>query len=94
MQIGNLSAFEIHKLLKDKKISPVEVYKFFLSEIREKNKDINAFIYIEEKYADNSDKKDWFIPIAIKDNIAVKDLPLSCASFILKGFKSPYDALL
>lgn len=92
MQIDNLSAFEIHKLLEDKKISPDEVYKFFLSEIRKKNKDINAFIYIEEKYADNSDKKDWFIPIAIKDNIAVKDMPLSCASFILKDFKSPYDA--
>ena len=32
------------------------------------------------------------IPISIKDNIAVTGQQCSCASKILKGFKSPYDA--
>jgi len=32
------------------------------------------------------------IPIALKDNLAVRDQPLSCASRILEGFASPYNA--
>ncbi|NGO39967.1 Asp-tRNA(Asn)/Glu-tRNA(Gln) amidotransferase subunit GatA [Limisphaera ngatamarikiensis] len=32
------------------------------------------------------------IPVAIKDNIAVKGQPLRCASRILGDFRSPYDA--
>ncbi len=32
------------------------------------------------------------IPIAIKDNICVKDEESTCASRILQGFKAPYDA--
>ncbi len=34
----------------------------------------------------------WGIPIAIKDNIAVKGFPLSCGSKILQGYKSLFDA--
>ena len=32
------------------------------------------------------------IPVAIKDNIATGDLPTTCASRILKGYVSPYEA--
>ncbi len=32
------------------------------------------------------------IPVAIKDNIAVKNQPMSCASKMLEHFVSPYDA--
>lgn len=32
------------------------------------------------------------VPIAIKDNILVKDKPCTCASRILEGFVAPYDA--
>ncbi len=32
------------------------------------------------------------IPIAIKDNINVKDWEITCSSNILKGYKSPYNA--
>jgi aspartyl-tRNA(Asn)/glutamyl-tRNA(Gln) amidotransferase subunit A len=32
------------------------------------------------------------IPVLLKDNICVKDEETTCASRILKGFKSPYDA--
>ncbi|PAF45955.1 Asp-tRNA(Asn)/Glu-tRNA(Gln) amidotransferase subunit GatA [Helicobacter sp. 11S02629-2] len=32
------------------------------------------------------------VPILIKDNICVKDSEATCASKILKGFKSPFDA--
>lgn len=32
------------------------------------------------------------IPVAIKDNIAIKDLPLTCGSELLKDYVSPYSA--
>jgi aspartyl-tRNA(Asn)/glutamyl-tRNA(Gln) amidotransferase subunit A len=32
------------------------------------------------------------VPVAIKDNIATTDMPTTCASRILKGFRSPFDA--
>ena len=32
------------------------------------------------------------VPILIKDNISVKDWEITCASKILKGYKSPYNA--
>lgn len=34
--------------------------------------------------------KDW--KIAVKDNLAVKDWPLTCASLSLKEFVAPYNA--
>jgi aspartyl-tRNA(Asn)/glutamyl-tRNA(Gln) amidotransferase subunit A len=32
------------------------------------------------------------IPVAIKDNICTEDLPTTCASRILEGYRPPYDA--
>ena len=54
------------------------------------NKKLNAIIYLDEKkvLSENLDG----IPVAIKDNICVKDEPTTCASKILQGFKPPYDA--
>ena len=54
------------------------------------NKKLNAIIYLDEKkvISENLDG----IPVAIKDNICVKDEPTTCASKILQGFKPPYDA--
>jgi len=32
------------------------------------------------------------LPFAVKDNIAVKDMPLTCGSKLLERFRSPYSA--
>ena len=34
------------------------------------------------------------VPVTLKDNIAAKDAPCTCASKILEGFVSPYDAFV
>jgi aspartyl-tRNA(Asn)/glutamyl-tRNA(Gln) amidotransferase subunit A len=72
--------------------------------IRLKNPEINAFIslsstldssYLEEYLcADNADLPLYGVAIGVKDNIAVKDLPLSNGSRIMKDFVCPYDAFV
>ena len=54
------------------------------------NKKLNAIIYLDEKKVLSENLNG--IPVAIKDNICVKDELTTCASKILKGFKPPYDA--
>lgn len=51
-------------------------------------KELNA--YIQTPKIQEKDKGK--IPILIKDNICVKDSPLTCASNILHGYVSPYSA--
>ena len=95
----DLSLEEIHSLLVDKKITPVDLVKESLARIEE-NKDLNAFITINDKAIEEAsnlgevDKDNLFfgIPIAIKDNIMTKDLRTTCASKMLEKFIPIYDA--
>ena len=32
------------------------------------------------------------VPVAVKDNIVTRDAPTTCASRILEGYRSPYEA--
>ena len=57
----------------------------------------NAFVFRGSLRTSNASKssrssilKDW--KIAVKDNIAVKSWPLTCASLSLKDYISPYSA--
>lgn len=50
----------------------------------EETKDINAYIGFEEAGEG--------VPVLVKDNINVKDWGITCASNILKGYVSPYNA--
>ena len=56
---------------------------------------LNAFISVEEHAARRSVPRDGplaGIPVAVKDNLATVDLPTTCGSRILEGFRSPYEA--
>ncbi len=86
--------------------TPLEYMEAVLNTIREKEKMINAFTHIQQTDTLLKEAEMWTerykkdidlpplagVPIAIKDNIAVKDMPLTCASKILQEFISPYDA--
>ena len=76
-------------------------YENIFKTIEEKDEKYKIFLSIEKDYAykriDEIKKRDnkgrlFGIPIAIKDNIAVKGLQLTCGSKILDGFVSPYSA--
>lgn len=95
----DLSIKEIHGLLVEKKITPLDLVEEALKRIEE-NKDLNAFITINDKVREEAkalgevDPNNIFfgIPIAVKDNIVTKDLRTTCASHILDNFIPIYDA--
>ena len=90
---------DIHKLIVDKKVKPSELVEEAFERI-EKDKDLNAFITLNEKALDEAKELDnmepdnlfFGIPIAVKDNIITKDLRTTCASKILENFVPIYDA--
>ena len=97
----DLSIQKIHELLLNKKIKPIDL----VEEVNERynNNKLNAFITFDiegarkkalelENIEVEKDNLLFGIPIAIKDNIMVKDLRCTCASHILDNFISPYDA--
>ena len=98
----DLSIKEIHGLLVDKKISPVDLAEEAYLRIEE-NSDLNSFITLNKEEAFNTAKKLeleepevdnllWGIPIAIKDNISTKNLRTTCASKMLENYIPIYDA--
>ena len=95
----DLGIKEIHELLVDKKITPLDLVEESLKRIKE-NKDLNAFITINDKVREEAknlgevdpDNLFFGIPIAVKDNIVTKDLRTTCASHILDNFIPIYDA--
>ncbi len=97
----DLSINEIHELLVKKEITPLDLVKEALERIEE-NKDLNAFITINDKVIEEAknlgevDKDNLFfgIPIAVKDNIVTKGLRTTCASDILDNFIPIYDATI
>lgn len=62
-------------------------------ELNDKAKKENKIgAYIEQFLSKDLSDGGEGIPIAIKDNISVKDWELTCASKILQGYVAPYDA--
>ena len=96
----DLSLKEIHELLKNKTITPKTLVMECFERI-EKN-DLNAFISLDKEGALKEaerlenilvpDDLLFGIPVAIKDNIMVKDLRCTCGSKMLDNFVSIYDA--
>ncbi|MGB9642218.1 MAG: Asp-tRNA(Asn)/Glu-tRNA(Gln) amidotransferase subunit GatA [Candidatus Ratteibacteria bacterium] len=105
MDIHCLSLHQIKELLKKREISPVELVRKQLEVIHETNKLLNAFIHIndncieqakqsEQRYIRGEFRGLEGIPVAIKDNICTIDQPTTCASKILQGYMSPFDAFV
>ncbi len=100
MKYLNKSILELHELLKEKKIKPIDLVEEALENI-EKNKELNAYITLNKeeamKQAQALENKEvdnilFGMPIAIKDNIVTKGLLTTCASHMLDNFTPIYDA--
>ena len=98
----DLSIKELHELLLEKKITPLDLVEETYSRIEE-NSDLNSFITLNKsealayakKLGEEEVEKDnllWGIPIAIKDNISTKNLRTTCASHMLENYIPIFDA--
>lgn len=102
MKYLSLDIKDINKLLREKKIMPLDLVKEAFENI-ENNKELNAYITLNKeealKQAEELQDKEvdnilFGLPIAIKDNICTKGLRTTCASHILENFTPIYDATI
>ena len=105
-ELYELGVAEAGELLAKKEVSSVELTQAIIDRCRAKNPEIGAYLTFDEegaladaKAADEvraaCPEPDYAllgIPVAIKDLINVKGQPCTCASKILEGYVSPYDA--
>ncbi|EHK5076897.1 Asp-tRNA(Asn)/Glu-tRNA(Gln) amidotransferase subunit GatA [Campylobacter upsaliensis] len=68
----------------------LEALKKELNERAKKQRQIGA--YVEQFLDCDLNSSGQGIPVAIKDNVSVKDWELTCGSKILQGYVAPYDA--
>lgn len=104
MEILEFNAVDLNNAVKNKEISCEEIVKTYSLSIQENDKDINAFITLNDKVFEDAkviDKKIAQnenvgplagIPIGVKDNIMTNNLRTTCASKILENFVPPFDA--
>jgi aspartyl-tRNA(Asn)/glutamyl-tRNA(Gln) amidotransferase subunit A len=92
---------EIHDLYKTNKSTPLEVLHEYKKAFDSSEKELNAYITpLFEKAIESSKslgdfdagKPLWGVPVAVKDNIAVKDVRLTCGSKILGNYSSLFSA--
>ena len=101
MSLNNLTIKKARKLLTDKEISARELTAYYLKNIEEKNKNINAYLEVFDDALNEAEKLDkegngdrplWGIPLAIKDNILIKGKTCSAGSRMLQNYRASYDA--
>ena len=99
MKYMNLTIDQLHDLLVNKEVTPLDLVKEAI-ELAKKDTN-NAFEYIMEKEAleiaskltePEIDNPLWGIPFAIKDNISTKDVPTTASSNILNGYVPLFNA--
>ena len=101
VDLNNISLTEIVKLVKQKKVSSLELTNHYIKNI-EKGKKLNCFIttYFDEtiKNSKNFDAKKNYdsllpgIPIAVKDLFCTKDVKTTAGSKILENFVPTYES--
>jgi len=105
MELYELTAHELLKKMKKKEISSEEIVRSIYNRISQVEDKLHSFVTLTEEEAllqarniDKNMRKIEFrgllagIPIAIKDNMCIKNVRTTCSSRILENFISPYEA--
>ncbi len=105
MQPLEMSAVDLVTALRQGDITAVECATTFLDRIEATNGSINAFLTVDRegalaRAADIDARRKAGkpvgqlagLPVALKDVLCTADMPTTCASKMLAGFRPPYDA--
>src|SRR5215831_17817060 len=105
MNLKNITADKLVSLYRNRDLSVTEVIKSVYEEADRVEGDVRAFLHLSpERALDEARRLDDRIasgeeleplagvPIAIKDNMAIRDMPTTCASRVLEGYVPPYTA--
>ena len=105
MNLKNITADKLVSLYANRDLSVTEVITSVFDEIDRNEKNIHAYITLcRERALEEARRTDSRIaagepldaltgvPVAIKDNMAVRDVPTTCGSKILEGYIPPYTA--
>lgn len=104
MSLHELGVREAAEGLAAKKFSSVELTQAVIDRVHEKDGEIGAYLTFDEEGALSAARAAdearaaggrsplLGVPVAIKDLINVKGQPCTCASKMLNGYVSPYDA--
>lgn len=94
-----LSAREIAFRVNDQKLSASKFIKNTLDSIRKKNSFLNAFLYLDKNVQKRAEHLDLNrplplagVPVAVKDNITVINMPCTCGSRFLENYIPPFSA--
>lgn len=104
-EILSLTAVGLGKKIKSKEVTVIEAVKAVLGQIRSMEPDLNSFVTVDEAFALSQaeavqkkiDAGELIgplagVPVAIKDNICIKDMKTTCSSNILSDFVPTYTA--
>ena len=99
------TAVELAQLIASGEVSSEEVTRAHLERIKEVDGDVHAFLYVVETnaleaarevdkniQAGNLQSPLAGVPLALKDVLTMKDVPTTCGSKILEGWKPQYDS--
>jgi aspartyl-tRNA(Asn)/glutamyl-tRNA(Gln) amidotransferase subunit A len=105
MELCELTAHELLEKLEKREVSSEEITKSVYNRINQVEDKLHSFVTLTEEEAflqarniDEKVRKGGLpgrlagIPVAIKDNICVRNVRTTCSSRILENFISPYDA--
>ncbi|HSV84177.1 MAG TPA: amidase [Ramlibacter sp.] len=106
IEIHKLTVREIGQQLRDKQITASQVVEHFLARVEKLQPTLNAFIHVDaqgaraaakasdERFA-KGEPRSWLegIPVSIKDNIYVKDMPFVFGSPLFKDNIADHDEL-
>ena len=105
--LHDLTLMEVRQLLERREVSPIDVVESSLRRIDDVEQQVGAFISVDGDLAlemarqagasmdeDGAEESSPIagIPMQVKDSICTRDLPTTCASRMLEGFRPGYDA--
>lgn len=103
INLKELTIRKAHDSMVSGEYTAVDLSKAYLEEIKNKDKDIHAYLEVYSDILEQAQKADEIIksgkatlltgiPLSIKDNILIKNRVVSAASKILENYTATYDA--